>query len=267
MMNQAVIQIHDLTTQYGDTIIHEHLDLTIERGEVLGIVGGSGCGKTTLLRAILLLLRPTHGSITVLGEDILQQNAKACQIRKRWGVLFQQGALFSSLTVLENVSFPLREFTTLNPKLIKEIALLKMSLAQFPVKSAYKYPAELSGGMLKRAALARAIALDPELLFLDEPTAGLDPQSAGALDKLISDLQASLGLTIVVVTHDLDTLWQVTNRVAFLAEKKVLEVAPMSQLTQSTKPAIQAYFTGPRARAAQQQLTELSKESTIHDGN
>lgn len=267
MENAPAIEIRDLKNQFGDHVIHQDLNLTIERGEILGIVGGSGCGKTTLLRAILLLLRPTAGSIKVFGQEILKGGAQADLIRKKWGVLFQEGALFSSLTVLENVCFPLREFTQLDKSLIEEIALLKISLSQFPLESVHKYPSELSGGMLKRAALARAIALDPELLFLDEPTAGLDPESAGALDKLIADLQLLLGLTIVVVTHDLDTLWQVTNRVAFLGNKKVIEVAPISELIHSSDPQIQAYFSGPRARTAQAQAINKNSEKVQEDGN
>lgn len=246
-----VIEIKHLTTRFGDDVVHQHLDLDIKPGEILAIVGGSGSGKTTLLREILMLHRPSNGSIHIFGKDILKASpAIGMSIRKRWGMMFQQGALFTSLTVLENVCFPMREFTHLTPKMREEVAQIKLSMAKFPLDSMLKYPAELSGGMLKRAALARAIALDPELLFLDEPTSGLDPLSAGAFDELVLNLQSSLGLTVIMVTHDMDTLWQITDRVAFLAKKRVLAIGTMDELIQNDDPLVQAYFQGPRARAA-----------------
>ena len=247
----TIVRIRDLKTSFGDNIIHEHVDLDIKKGEILGIVGGSGSGKTTLLREIIMLQKPAAGLITVYGQDILLASVKQQkQLRQRWGMMFQQGALFTSLTVLENICFPLREFTQLSDALIKEVALLKLKMANFPLDLAHLYPAELSGGMLKRAALARAIAQDAKLLFLDEPTAGLDPETAGALDELVKRLRDYLGLTIVIVTHDLDTLWQITDRVAFLGEKRVLAVDTIKKLSTSTHPLLKAYFQGPRARSA-----------------
>jgi phospholipid/cholesterol/gamma-HCH transport system ATP-binding protein len=248
-----VIEVRGLTTCLGGTCVHESLDLEVRRGEVLGIVGGSGSGKTTLLRAILMLVRPRSGSIRVLGEEVLGLPADRAQgLRQRIGVMFQHGALFTSLTVLENVAVPLREHTTLSGGLVRDIAGLKLALAGLPPEAAGRYPSELSGGMIKRAAVARALALDPELLFLDEPTAGLDPQSAAALDELVLDLKASLGLTVVMVTHDLDTLWRASDRVAFLGEKRVLALDSMSGLCRREHPAIRAFFDGPRGRAARE---------------
>ncbi len=241
-----IIRIRDLKTSFAEHIVHEHLDLDVRKGEILGIVGGSGSGKTTLMREIIMLQKPTAGSITVYEQDVLaaseRQQKQLCQ---RWGVMFQQGALFTSLTVLENVCFPLQEFTQLSAELIKEIALLKLKMANFPLNSAGLYPAELSGGMLKRAALARAIVQDAELLFLDEPTSGLDPETAGAFDELVRRLRDSLELTIVIVTHDLDTLWQITDRVAFLGEKRVLAIDSIENLSKSAHPLLKAYFQRP----------------------
>lgn len=246
-MNAPVIEITQLKNNLGGQWVHNGLDLTVDRKEILGIVGGSGSGKTTLLRSILMLQSPTGGSIKVFGTEVTRATiAKTRAIRRRWGVLFQQNALFSSLTVLENVQFPLRTFTKLPLSAQQQIALLKIALVGLPLSAASKYPAELSGGMQKRAALARAIALDPELLFLDEPTAGLDPQSAEGLDDLILHLRENLGLTIIVITHDLDTLERVADRVAFLGEGKVLAALPLAQLVTQTQPLISAYFSGHR---------------------
>jgi len=244
----SLIEIKGLSNYLGGQYVHQDLDLDVEEKEIVGIVGGSGSGKTTLIRSILMLLKPTSGSVKVFGSEIVGCSKKqASLIQKRWGVAFQQNALFSSLTVHENVMFPMQQFTKISKKLMKEIALLKISMAGLPIDAAAKYPAELSGGMLKRAAVARAIALDPELLFLDEPTAGLDPQSAGALDELILHLKKALGLTIVIITHDLDSLWTVTDNVAFLGRGKVLAKAPMKSLTKHDDPMIRDYFAGPRA--------------------
>lgn len=257
---EPIVEIENLTMKFGSTTVLKDLDLTIMRGEILGVVGGSGSGKTTLLRDILMLDTPSKGKIKIFGTDVVKADIRTLnKLRKRWGMMFQQGALFSSLTVLENVSFPLKEFTKLTQQMMEDIAMLKMSMARFPLDSVQKYPSELSGGMLKRAALARAIVMDPEILFLDEPTAGLDPISAGALDELVLDLQSSLGLTIVIVTHDMDTLWQVTDRVAFLGEKKVIQVDPLEKLSKSDHPLVKEYFSGPRARNA-----ELSKREGGH---
>lgn len=251
---EPVIAVRGLRTQFGETIIHDRLDLDVRHGEIVALVGGSGSGKTTLLRAIIMLLKPADGSIELFGQQIVGiGEGAAFRLRRRFGMLFQQGALFSSLTVRENVAVPLREHTRLPVGRIAEIADLKIALAGLPADAGAKLPRELSGGMLKRAALARALALDPALLFLDEPTAGLDPVSAGAFDELVVQLKESLGLTVVMVTHDLDTLWSATDRVAFLGERRVIGYAPMRELTQAEHPLIQAYFEGPRGRAAREQ--------------
>lgn len=250
---EPVIEISHVQTRFGRAIIHEDVSLTIYRGEVLAIVGGSGSGKSTLLREIIMLHRPAGGSIRVLGQEVVDVNeSDALELRRRCGVMFQYGALFSALTVAENVAVPLREHTDLSESLIQEIAALKIALARLPANAATKYPSELSGGMMKRAALARAIALDPEILFLDEPTAGLDPISAGALDELVEDLKELLGLTVVMVTHDLDSLWRVTDRVAVLGRGAVIGVGSMEELSRTEDPLIREYFSGPRGRAAQE---------------
>ncbi len=249
----AAVVIDHLKTVLGGYLIHDNLDLIIRQGEVLALVGGSGTGKTTLLRQILMLETSAAGSIRVFDQEIthLGRRGKA-KLSRRFGMLFQGGALFSSLTVRENVLVPLREHTSLPLAFCREIADLKIFLAGLPAEAGNKYPSELSGGMVKRAALARALALDPDLLFLDEPSAGLDPVSANALDELIVQLKQSLGLTVIMVTHDLDSLWRVTDRVAFLGEKRVLECKPIAELCQSEHPLIQHYFSGPRGRAAGQ---------------
>jgi phospholipid/cholesterol/gamma-HCH transport system ATP-binding protein len=251
MSDATIIEIQGLSTYLGGNWVNKDLDLTVKRGEVLGIVGGSGAGKTTLLREMLDLQKPHSGSIKVFGQEITTASSSTLlALQKRWGVLFQSNALFSSLTVLENVSFPLKEHTDLDKETIQDLALLKILLAGLPPDAAFKYPSELSGGMQKRAAFARAIVLDPELLFLDEPTAGLDPTSAGGIDELILNFQATMGLTIVIITHDMDSLWHATNRVAFLGEGKVLCVDSMEKLSTNTHPSIQQFFNGPRGRAA-----------------
>src|SRR3990167_6304826 len=209
--NAPVIEIKNLHTLLGHTWVHQGINLSVERGEILGIVGGSGSGKTTLLREMLGLTKPSKGSLLLFGQELTTASPLTLlSIQKRWGVLFQENALFSSLTLLDNVAFPLREHTTLDANSIRELALLKILLAGLPLNASLKYPAELSGGMQKRAGIARAIVLDPELIFLDEPTAGLDPATASGFDDLILNLQSTMGLTIVIVTHDLDTLWKVT---------------------------------------------------------
>lgn len=253
MKTKPIIQVHALKNFLGNRWVHNGLDLTIQKGEIIAIIGGSGCGKTTLLRAILMLLRPTAGSIQVFGTDITHCTpAQALDVQKRWGVLFQNGALFSSLTLLKNILFPIKEYTQLPKNMQRDLALLKIALVGLEVEAGDKYPAELSGGMQKRGALARAIALDPELLFLDEPTTGLDPNSASGLDQLILQLRDSLGLTILIVTHDLDTLWTVPDRVIFLGEGQVLAAGPMETMVKHKHPLIQDYFSSPRAQFARQ---------------
>lgn len=246
-----IIEICKLSTCFGSTFVHRDLDLTVRRGEVLGIVGGSGSGKTTLLRAMLALNKPYSGSIKVFGHELTTASRQTLlDIQKRWGVLFQQSALFSSLSLMENVAFPLHEHTSLDLQTIEHLTLLKILMAGLPKSSATKLPAELSGGMQKRAGLARAIVLDPELIFLDEPTSGLDPNTAAAFDELILNLQKTMGLTIVMITHDLDSLWKVTDRVAFLGQGRVMAVEPIASLVKSSEPQIHEYFQGPRGRLA-----------------
>ena len=217
--------------------------MTINREQTVAIIGGSGSGKTTLLRSILMLRKPTSGSIKLFSIDLSTcQEKQKKLVQRRWGVMFQQSALFSSLTVLENVLFPLQEFTQLSPKMQQELALLKISLVGLPIDAANKLPAELSGGMLKRAALARAIALDPELLFLDEPTAGLDPHSAAALDDLLLQLRDSMGLTIMLITHELSTLRHITDKVAFIGDGKIIAMQDMATLENNPHPLVQDFF-------------------------
>ncbi len=248
---EAIISVRGLRTQFGIEVVHEGLDLNVYRGEVLGVVGASGTGKSVLLRAIVGLVRPAAGIITVLGKELGSlPEAERRLIERRWGVLFQDGALFSSLTVSQNIQFPLREYLDLPHHLLVELAALKIALVGLPPDAGAKYPSELSGGMRKRAGLARALAMDPEILFLDEPTAGLDPIGANAFDELISDLRSSLRLTVFMVTHDLDSLNAICDRIAVLAEKRVLVAGNMDQMTRHEHPWIRSYFHGPRARAA-----------------
>jgi phospholipid/cholesterol/gamma-HCH transport system ATP-binding protein len=246
------IVVKDLRNSFGEHVVHEDLSLSVNRGEIIGVVGGSGTGKSVLMRAIIGLQIPDAGSIDVLGRCITDpQDNDDVDIRSRWGVLFQGGALFSTLTVAENVEVPLKEFyPEIDDELRHEIARYKVMLSGLPEDAASKYPAELSGGMRKRAGLARALALDPELLFLDEPTAGLDPIGAAAFDHLTKELQATLGLTVFLITHDLDTLYEICDRVAVLAEKKVIAVGTIPELLATDHPWIQEYFNGPRGRAA-----------------
>lgn len=247
----TIIDIRNLVTGFGPNIVHNGLNLTVKRGEVLGVIGTSGSGKTTLLRAILALNKVFSGSIRIFGKELTTASRETMlAIQRRWGVLFQQNALFSSLNLLENVSFPLREHTDLDQESIKQLSLLKILMAGLSENDAAKYPSELSGGMQKRAGLARAIIMDPELIFLDEPTSGLDPNTAAAFDELILDLQRTMGLTIVMITHDLDSLWRVTNRVAFLGKGVVLAAEPMRQLVANTNPVIQTFFQGTRSQIA-----------------
>lgn len=249
---EAVIEVRGLVNRFGSQVVHDQLDLDVWKGEVLGIVGGSGTGKSVLLRTIVGLNRPAAGSIRVLGIDVLHgTREERLQAERQWGVAFQDGALFSSLTVLQNVMAPMREHLSLSPALMKALGALKVSLVGLPPLACGKLPSELSGGMRKRAALARALALDPAIVFLDEPTAGLDPIGAAAYDELIGELKRSLGLTVFMVTHDLDSLYAICDRIAVLAEKRVLVEGPIAAMTEVDHPWVQEYFTGPRARAAQ----------------
>jgi phospholipid/cholesterol/gamma-HCH transport system ATP-binding protein len=251
---EAVIEVSKVSTRFGDHIVHSDLDLEVRRDEIFALIGGSGSGKSTLLREMILLQRPDSGSIRVLGIDLRNHgDPEALALRQRWGVMFQHGGLFGSLTVNENIGLPLREHTGLEDVLIDEIAAWKLAMTGLKPEVGAQYPSELSGGMMKRASLARALALDPELLFLDEPTAGLDPDSAAGVDELVRRLRDLFGLTIVMITHDLDLLWQVADRVAVLAEGKVQGIGSMSELSHTDNPAIRQFFGGPRGRAAQEQ--------------
>lgn len=245
------IEIRGLVTRFGDNVIHDGLDLKVEQGEILGVVGGSGSGKSVLLNSIIGLKTPDDGHVRLFGGDMRTASRRRwSSVERRWGVLFQQGALFSNLTVRENVAAPLYEHTQLPRGEVEAIADLKIAMVGLPARAATLKPAELSGGMRKRAGLARALAMDPELLFLDEPTAGLDPIGAQAFDALIKDLSDSLELTVFMITHDLDSLYTITDRVAVLADKKVVTVAPVRELERSEHPWIKQYFLGPRGRAA-----------------
>jgi phospholipid/cholesterol/gamma-HCH transport system ATP-binding protein len=252
---EVVIRVRGLVNRFGSFVLHDHLDLDVYRGEVLGVVGGSGSGKSVLMRSIIGLQRPAEGSIEAFGQEVIGMSREDLRaIKMRWGVLFQEGALFSSQTVAENIEVPLREYTDMPQQLMNEVASLKLSMVGLPPEAAGKYPSELSGGMKKRAGLARALALDPELLFLDEPTAGLDPISAAQFDELIRDLQKSLRLTVFMVTHDIDTLRATTDRIAVLVDKKI-RVGTIESLVHDPHPWIQDYFAGPRGRAALAQVS------------
>jgi phospholipid/cholesterol/gamma-HCH transport system ATP-binding protein len=257
-----VVEIDGLCTRFGEAIVHDGVSLAVRRGEIFALVGGSGCGKSTLLREILLLQEPSAGSIRVFGRDVVgMTDEEALPLRRRFGVVFERGALFSSLTVIENVGMVLHEHTDLSLRLVEEMAAVKVALTGLPSDAGPKYPNELSGGMRKRAALARALALDPELLFLDEPTAGLDPLSASGIDELVRDLRNALGLTIMMVTHDLDLLWRSADRVAVLDRGHIVGVGTMSELAELADPLVREYFYGPRGRAARDQAWKRKSTS------
>ena len=247
------ITVRGLRNSFGEQVVHDNLDLDVKRGEIIGVVGGSGTGKSVLMRSILALRRPQAGHIEVFGLDVYSEDSKARhKIETNTGVLYQNGALFSSLTVEENVAVPLKEhYSQLPDALVHELCMLKIRLSGLSDEAASKYPSQLSGGMRKRAGVARALALDPALLFLDEPTAGLDPIGAAAFDQLIRTLQQALGLTVFLITHDLDTLYTICDRVAVIADKKVLINAPIKDVEKFDHPWVQEYFHGPRGRAAQ----------------
>ncbi|HUE65039.1 MAG TPA: ATP-binding cassette domain-containing protein [Rhizomicrobium sp.] len=247
----VIIKVRGLVNAFGNKIIHDHIDLDVYRGEVLGVVGGSGSGKSVLLRSIIGLIGPRQGTVEVFGDPISGdiESPGMRLLEMRWGVLFQEGALFSSQTVAENIQVPLREYTSMSQELMDEIACMKLGMVGLAPDAGSKFPSELSGGMKKRAGLARALALDPELLFLDEPTAGLDPISANQFDELIRQLQKVLGLTVFLVTHDLDTLRAITDRIAVLVNKKLV-IGTIDELRRNKDPWIQDYFSGVRGRAA-----------------
>lgn len=248
---EAVLKVRGVTVAFGRHTVLENLDLDVWRGEILGFVGASGSGKSVLMRAVLGLNRPQAGDIEIFGVDYAAaDDEERMALDQRIGVLFQHGALFSALSVLENIQVPMREYLDLSPRLMDELARLKLELVGLPQDAAAKLPSELSGGMIKRAALARALALDPELLFLDEPTAGLDPIGAAGFDALTRELQATLGLTVFLITHDLDTLYEICDRVAVLADGKVIAIGTIPELVALDHPWIQEYFNGPRGRAA-----------------
>jgi phospholipid/cholesterol/gamma-HCH transport system ATP-binding protein len=247
-MGEPLIEVRGLVNRFGAQVVHDGLDMTVERGEVFGIVGGSGSGKSVLLRSILGLQRPQAGQVEMSGRDLTQlSTAELKSIKATYGVTFQQGALFSSLTVLQNVQLPMLEHLQLSPNALDELALLKVRLVGLSDEAASKFPAQLSGGMIKRAALARALALDPPLLMLDEPTAGLDPISAAAFDELLMDLRQQLGLTVIMITHDLDTIFRTCNRVGVIIDRKMTSDT-LERITRNPHPWIQAYFHGERAK-------------------
>lgn len=251
MSSDVLISIRGLRTAFGTHVVHDNLDLDIRRGEILGLVGGSGTGKTVLMNAILGLQKYESGDILFNGRRFSEMSGEERRkVDSRWGVLFQNGALFTSLTVLENVMAPMREHIDMPIPLMEEIAGMKLGLAGLDSSVAERFPSELSGGMRKRVALARALALDPDILFLDEPTAGLDPIGAAAFDNLILELSRALNLTVLMITHDLDSLYAICDRIAVLADKRVAAVAPLEALMRNPHPWIQEYFHGPRGRTA-----------------
>ena len=258
-----VIEVSHVTTRFGSSVVHDDVNLMVRRGEVFAIAGGNGCGKSTLLREILGLLTPSGGSIRLLGTDSRRLEASEGRpIHRRFGVMFQHGALFSSLTLSDNVAVPLREHTDMSPELVQDIVAVKIGMVGLPPDSAGKYPGQLSGGMRRRAALARAIVMDPELLFLDEPTAGLDPMIAAGFDDLVLRLKDVLGLTIIMVTHDLDSLWRIASRVAILGNGKIHGIGSMKELSGSEDPVVREYVHGPRGRAAREQAAWNQKSTT-----
>ncbi|MDP3561555.1 MAG: ATP-binding cassette domain-containing protein [Legionellaceae bacterium] len=243
-MSEPIIEISGLKNYLGSQWVHTDVNLTVNKGEIFAIIGGSGSGKTTILRSILMLLKPTAGVIRVFGQDIATLDESAANaLRRRWGMLFQHSALFSAMTVAENIMFPMHELANLNEQFMRELAMLKIALVGLPKESGGKFPYELSGGMQRRAAAARAIAMDPELLFLDEPTSGLDPLSAKQFDHLIVFLRNALNLTVVIVSHDIESLKRTTDRVAFIGEGKVLSIEPIEKLMKNPHPLIAEYFS------------------------
>jgi phospholipid/cholesterol/gamma-HCH transport system ATP-binding protein len=256
---EPVIDIQGLCTQFGDTVVHRDLDLQVRRGDILSLVGGSGSGKTTLLRQVLGLEKPARGTVRVFGIDVNSSDARqqaVQEVRRRWGMLFQHGALFSALTAFDNVAQPLRELRTLPEDLIRDAVLLKLDMVGLTPQDGLKMPADLSGGMVKRVALARALVMEPELLFLDEPTAGLDPDLSESFVALIRSLHRELCLTVVMVTHDLDTLFALSTRIAVLADKRVIANGTPQEVLQLKHPFIEQFFLGERGQRAVEVLKE-----------
>ena len=250
MIDTPAIRVRGITVGFGEKVILDGLNLDVKRGEVLGFVGGSGTGKSVLTRTILGLVRQRAGSIEVFGQNLADLNAEQHRaMERRWGVLFQHGALFSGLTVRQNIQVPMREYLNLSQALMDELAMLKIRMVGLNPDAADKYPSELSGGMIKRAALARALALDPEIVFLDEPTSGLDPIGAAEFDELIRTLQKTLGLTVYMVTHDLDSLYSICDRIAALADRRIVAAGTLDEILSVSHPWVQSYFHGSRARA------------------
>ena len=248
-MSTAIITVKDIITQFGDNLVHDGVNLHINQGEIYGLLGGSGSGKSTLLKEMILLLQAQSGDITILGKSVTRSSETDKNwLRQQWGILFQNGALFSSLTVAENIAISLKEYTDMPASLISDIVRMKIDMVGLPAHVGKLYPAELSGGMVKRASLARALARDPRLLFLDEPTSGLDPIGAAAFDQLILELRAMLDLTVVMVTHDLDSIWSTVDRLAVLADKKVVVEGTLNEVCQASHPEVKAFFGGKRGQ-------------------
>jgi phospholipid/cholesterol/gamma-HCH transport system ATP-binding protein len=257
---ETLLEVRGLWTKFGHTVVHCGIDLDVRRGEILGLVGGSGSGKTTLLRQMLGLERPWRGSVRAFGVDINGcDRGTLAAVRTRWGVLFQNGALFSALTVYENIALPLRELRSVDEEIVRELVLSKLQMVGIEAEHATKMPSQLSGGMIKRIGLARALALDPELVFLDEPTAGLDPDRSESFVKLIQELRGELQLSVVMVTHDLDTLVSLADRVAVLCEHRLLAVGPMREITLVDHPFVRNFFRGERGLRALEVLDDLQR--------
>lgn len=252
-MSDTVIEASNIMTRFGQNLIHDGVNLTVQQGEIYGLIGGSGSGKTTLLKQMMMLLRPQSGEIKVLQHNLATiTRTDAAMLRRQWGVLFQGGALYSSLTVAENIGIQLREYTDLPLKLIQDIVRMKINMVGLPETAAQLYPAELSGGMVKRAALARALVMDPALLFLDEPSSGLDPVGAEAFDNLILELRDILGLTVIMVTHDLDSIWSIVDRLAVLGEKRVIAEGSLNEIKENPHSIVKQFFGGVRGRGRSQ---------------
>jgi phospholipid/cholesterol/gamma-HCH transport system ATP-binding protein len=263
-LSEPIIEVRNLWTRFGRQVVHRDLSLVVNRGEVLSLVGGSGSGKTVLMRQMLGLETPARGTVSVFGRPLHDGDPDELRkLRNRWGVLFQQGALFSALNVYDNVALPLRELKRLDEGLIRDLVVLKLSMVSIEPRNATKMPAELSGGMIKRVALARALALEPELLFLDEPTAGLDPDRSDSFVTLVKTLHSELHLTVVMITHDIDSLIALSNRVAVLADQKVVAVGPLAEIMTVDHPFIDNFFRGERGRRAVEAAAEQARSGVV----